>query len=74
MTAYQPSPVNGGCSALSLIHKIRDVAAGQEVLGSGTESLAGIVSVSDGYFAVMAMYDFTIRDPLAVASMQVRAV
>ena len=49
---------------------MRAVTAGNEVLGSGTESVAGIVSRADGYFGVMAKYDFNIRDPLAVATMQ----
>ena len=54
----------------ALLSKLRAVTAGNEVLGSGTESLGGAVSKADGYFGAMAMYDFTIRDPLTVATMQ----
>ena len=49
---------------------MRAVTAGNEVLGSGTESVAGITSRTEGYFGAMAKYDFNIRDPLSVATMQ----
>ena len=54
----------------SLLVKMRDVLAGQPVLGSGTESLSGTTTKSEGYFGILAAYDFSMRDAQSVAAMQ----
>ena len=55
----------------SLMKKLHDIMAGQDVLGSGTASLTGIVQKNKGYFSVLSMYNFAITDPTSIATMQV---
>ena len=54
----------------SLFLKMHEVLAGLPVLGSGTESVTGFESKTDGFFSVLSQYDFSIRDATSVASLQ----
>ena len=54
----------------SLLKKMYSVLAGNPVLGSGTESIAGLQNKSDGFFSVLAGYDFSIRTAESVSAMQ----
>lgn len=57
-------------TARSLLQKMHEVLSGLPVLGSGTESVSGLQSKTEGFFSVLAQYDFSVRHPSSVVNIQ----
>jgi hypothetical protein len=53
-----------------VFNKMHEVLSGLPVLGSGTESVAGLQSKTEGFFSVLAQYDFSVSNPQSVANIQ----